>query len=197
MKTKISGDKDSGRGLLDNEKLALINIIKGNMRQTKPPDISKDLNRLAFAVMVFKDLGPTPVAHYNMNFMKKDPNSLLLKFGILLMTAIGQGTSYYEGLYGPFPVHGYKDQLAYVYSFFIYDNSIKDCRIQNRAYSTLILFFPRRITNCLQASFKIISQVLSRAFSEITDIQELTESFLEKIKDQLKFAIDYWHLLSC
>ncbi|MFX0092327.1 MAG: hypothetical protein ACFFBD_11240 [Candidatus Hodarchaeota archaeon] len=178
------------------DRTALMSLIEDSMNEPKLPDISAELERLSFAFLAFKDWGPSPLVHHDMNFTTEDPDNVLDRLGVFFMAVLGQGDAYYEGLYGPLPVHGYEDQLAYLFGFSVHDASITDERSEETAYCNLVLFFPRKIANYLQASFKIISQVLSHAFSEITDIQELTESFLEKIKDQLKFAIDYWHLLT-
>ncbi|MFX0065598.1 MAG: hypothetical protein ACFFC7_25785 [Candidatus Hermodarchaeota archaeon] len=175
---------------------SLISLIEDTINESKLLDISTKLDGLSFACLAFKDWGSTPIAHYNMHFVTGQPNEMLNKLGIFFMTSLGQGDSYYEGLYGPLPVNGYKEHLAYLYGFSVNDTSINDERAENIAYTILIIFFPRYLVSYLQSAFKIISKVLTRTFSDIKDVKELTLPLLCNIKDELKFSIEYWHFLS-
>ncbi|MFX1251476.1 MAG: hypothetical protein ACFFCZ_07690 [Promethearchaeota archaeon] len=175
---------------------SLISLIEDTINESKLLDISTKLDGLSFAYLAFKDWGPTPIAHYNMNFVPGQPDEMLNKLGIYFMASLGQGDSYYEGLYGPLPVNGHEAKLAYLYGFSVNDESISDERADNTAYTILIIFFPRCLVGYFQSAFKIISKVLVRTFNDIKDIKELTASLLVKIKDELKFSIEYWHFLS-
>ncbi len=174
----------------------LIEIVKTIFKESKLIDISADLNQLAFAFMSFKDWGPAPIAHFDMDFAIENPNILLNKVGIFFMTILGQGSSCFEGLYGPLPVHGYEHQLAYLFSFCVYDESLTDKRTDNEAYALFAMFFPRSMSSYIQSAYRIIEWILFRKFQKIKNIKQLTEALLNDIKDEMKFSIYYWHLLS-
>ncbi|MFX1254662.1 MAG: hypothetical protein ACFFCZ_23830 [Promethearchaeota archaeon] len=178
------------------DKSSLIELVKTVFKESKLINISTDLDQLAFAFMSFKDWGPAPIAHFDMNFALENPDILLNKVGIFFMTVLGQGSSCYEGLYGPLPVHGYEHQLAYLFAFCVYDESLTDKRTDNEAYALFAMFFPRGMSSFIQSAYRIIEWILFRKFQKIKNINQLTGTLLKDIKDEMKFSIYYWHLLS-
>ncbi|MFX0091553.1 MAG: hypothetical protein ACFFBD_07295 [Candidatus Hodarchaeota archaeon] len=154
----------------------------------------QDLDRLGLAFITFEDSGPVPSAVYN--FPSSDRcDTLLIRQGIYFMTVLGQGDAYYQGFYGSIPVCELDDYLAYLYGFQIRDLNATDERAQHTRYVVLVLYFPRAMSNLLRTAEGVMECICQKGLANVNRPKDLTTKILERVTDDLRFAISYHYEL--
>ncbi|MFW9991016.1 MAG: GAF domain-containing protein [Candidatus Odinarchaeota archaeon] len=108
----------------------------------------------------------------------------LIKMGLYLMTAIGQGQDHISGLFGPLPVPGHDENLAIIYSFSVPDEEADDPRAKDQRYVMLVLVFPAFIEEMINDRIRL--RIIFRDEMEnVKCFQDLTDDFLARLKNKL------------
>jgi hypothetical protein len=110
----------------------------------------------------------------------------LLRAGVYFYTAIGQGSSYRTGLFGPVPCGVGEEKVALIYSELVKDTKLKDDRLKGKNY-LLIAFITNEHEVALIHKNKLLELVQKR-IDKIGDISDLTEedfrSFIHHLRTQ-------------
>jgi hypothetical protein len=116
--------------------------------------------------------GPTP-------FYTEHPISYdeLIKTGVYLYTAIGQGNQYRTGLFGPIPFGDEKEKIALIYTSIVNDSEFEDPRLKGKNYLMISLLADEEEINLLNRS-KIL-RFLEEGVEKIDDLDELTEEDIQ------------------
>ena len=104
---------------------------------------------------------------------ENNPNwdNILHQISSIFYLAIGQGSAYHTGLFGPFPVVD-QDMRALVYASFISDEQMTDPRLAQHNYYLITLIFPRKISSLFYEQQKLtkIFQDFVQNFVKIENI---------------------------
>lgn len=88
-------------------------------------------------------VGPEIYLTDELKFSKMDRILLGTKIGVFFMTAVGQGNSPNQGLFGPLPFPGNNDYESIVYSCFVNDSDNIDPRANGQSYCLIVLSFAK------------------------------------------------------
>lgn len=106
----------------------------------------------------------------------------LLKSGITLMVAIGQGEGYYQGLYGPLPINNKTNAL--IYAKMLKNEQMLDPRAEGKSYSVYLLLMP----NETKISIKVhddLSDLFNKSFSNIDTSGKLSKEWFENLRKNI------------
>jgi len=127
--------------------------------------------------------GPTIIGDDCLPFATKDHRAGLQKLGSFFSVAIGQGSYYNTGCYGPLPALG-SDFNCLVHSAIIKDESEFDPRMKGWNYIMICFFFHKSLDGVIAENKSTIEDYLETRVAN-AHVRDLTESKLAEIKDNL------------
>ena len=122
-----------------------------------------------------------PNIYYQSKNINEFANPRELTRSSYAITAVtGQGTQYFQGLFGPFPIS--TKSIAIVYACFIPDSKMNDHRYQGKNYCLYMLLFPfeTKLGTITQSCLKL---TLEKEFSIITDVRNLSGDWFINLKN--------------
>ena len=162
-----------------------------NLEATPTPDLTiptrLDPSMIWFAVYKLGTTGSEVVSAQEGDIQVKNSLDLLswhLKAGLVFLTALGQGSEYHIGLFGPFPVPASKEHSALVYATILPDAQADDPRMPGRSYTVVGLFYPRTL-EILFPERDFISDVLAKFLDNIKDASELDNEKLDMLRNRI------------
>ncbi|MHA2496691.1 MAG: tetratricopeptide repeat protein [Candidatus Hodarchaeales archaeon] len=141
-----------------------------------------DPSRLFLMCIRMMGLGPEVYLSQELPFEKKKVDEFFLKVGIYYTTALGQGGSFHQGLYGPLPLTANYSSL--VYSRVLPDRTQTDPRMPGKTYAILCVGYPRDQEGIF-ADRKTLTKVFEEHTSKIGDISEINLEFLDFLRGSL------------
>lgn len=107
---------------------------------------------------------------------------VLLNMSIILISTLGQGEKYHEGLFGPLPFFGNKDFDTLVYSKILKDKNQSDQRMEMKTYCMICFTFPRN----LNYDREQINNILNKEFyNNNIDVNDINNDLLSRIKENI------------
>ncbi|HKZ42843.1 MAG TPA: hypothetical protein VJ044_17905, partial [Candidatus Hodarchaeales archaeon] len=101
----------------------------------------------------------------------------LMRGSIAIALAIGQGKSYHQGLFGPFPINTRSNGI--VFSAFLRDTAPVDSRADGKNYTFYVLLLPQEFRMSVNAQDRL-GRILKEWTAKDTDVRELnTECFAD------------------
>ena len=122
--------------------------------------------------------GPEPLLKLNSEVIH-NPEKTLIKFGVYLMAAIGQGAEHKTGLFGPLPVPD-QDYLSIAYAFELRDTEQADPRFKGKRYVVLAILYPRSLDLFFQDR-RQLRTVLKEQFSTVINMNDISITTLQNI----------------
>ena len=129
-------------------------------------------------------IGPEIYLTDNLGFSKTEKNVLETKVGVYFTTAIGQGGSGNEGLYGPLPFPDNPEYESLIYSCFMEDKENKDPRSHGNSYCLFVVTFPKKFVPYF-ANRNYLTRIFSEFQKKHNSVQEIKKSYLEELKSDL------------
>jgi hypothetical protein len=110
-----------------------------------------------------------------------------LRHAATLLSIIGQSESYYEGFFGPFPVHSYPDHLSLAYAFILNDDMdlVKDPRQKGRAYCILTILLRKANEEAFLLRKSFIEKRLIAFLSPLQNISQIDQELLAVMEQEL------------
>ncbi|MHA2298186.1 MAG: GAF domain-containing protein [Candidatus Hodarchaeales archaeon] len=127
--------------------------------------------------------GPSPFFIDNMYFIS-NLEVTLVRMGLYLMTAIGQGQDHASGLFGPLPVPGHEEYLVIVYSFTIPDEMQRDPRLNKKSYVLLTLVFPAFVEEMINDRIHL-RNIFRGEIRKLNRFQDITGDFFWNLKKEI------------
>jgi len=116
--------------------------------------------------------GPTPF--YTEHSINYDD---LIKTGVYLYTAIGQGNTYRTGFFGPIPFGEEKQRIALIYTSIVHDSEFEDPRLKGKNYLMIALLADEEEINLLNRS-KVL-RLLKEGVERIEDLDDLKKEDIQ------------------
>ncbi len=126
-----------------------------------------------------------PFIHSCSKPIENDPNweNVLQNISSIFYLAIGQGSAYHQGLYGPFPVME-KRMRALVYACFFKDPDMHDPRLNHQNYYLISLIFPQKMSPLFYNQQQLTS-IFDEFHGKIEDINQITQSKFQQLKKHI------------
>ncbi len=96
-----------------------------------------------------------------------------------IISLMGQGENYHEGLYGPIPSMVNPGAMILIYSRMIPDETMEDIRLHGKTLSVLALAFKKEMMNILP-SRSVLNSIFT-PFIEIESRQDVSSKIMEEI----------------
>lgn len=157
-------------------------IERESTRKSSEKSIPIDPSRLFLMCIRMMGLGPEVYLSQELPFEKKKVDEFFLKVGIYYTTALGQGGSFHQGLYGPLPLTSNYSSL--VYSRVLPDRTQTDPRMPGKTYAILCVGYPRDREGIF-ADRKTLTKIFEEHTSKIGDISEINLEFLDFLRGSL------------
>lgn len=125
------------------------------------------------AFIALEDLGPEVIFRFN-----DDGTIFNSASASKLISLVGQGEMYHEGLFGPIPVSK-TDIMSLIYSKLLTDDSIKDSRLQGQTLTLAAIAFHSSLVQQLPDRIRL--QRIFDPFARITNIINMNEEILKQI----------------
>jgi tetratricopeptide (TPR) repeat protein len=139
----------------------------------------------------FTEKGPVPF-YYSEN-LTRDENvnmNVITTIGVLLISVIGQGNAYFEGLFGPIPLKQLPDKLILCYTGMVEDDNLVDERLNNFNYFLLALIFPKMADDMLLFNRKTIQIIFEQFVLLNKNINSWNEKNLNTLHTNLISTFD-------
>ncbi len=98
-----------------------------------------------------------------------------------IITLVGQGVSYHEGIFGPIPIPTSNDIISLIWSKLI-DSDIKDDRMRGKSLTVIAIGFYRNLITRLPQRNKM-KEIFS-VLDKIHHVNDITDEVLERIQDE-------------
>ncbi|MFX0113350.1 MAG: tetratricopeptide repeat protein [Candidatus Hodarchaeota archaeon] len=157
-------------------------IERESLQAPKTQATSNDLSNIFLLVIRMMQLGPDVFLSQELPFAKKDLEKFYLEVGIYYTTALGQGGSFHQGLYGPLPLTS--DFSSLVYARVLPDRTQIDPRMPGKTYAIFCVGYPKG-QESIFADRKTLNEVFEERTSKLSDISEISLSFLDDIRKAL------------
>ena len=156
--------------------------LKRQLNATK--EYALNTNQISGIIYRQTDLGPSawvrdsfiPVL-YKKFTNEHDINDELIRIGLILTTALGQGGSYTLGL-SELPIADY-DIVAICFTKLLDLNDTK-----NKSYVIVTVFFPKKLVSLIEKRV-VLEEVFKEHFNGIKDFDQLDENWLFELKKDL------------
>lgn len=139
----------------------------------KDPLISAEEGRIITNILLYawEEVGP------DLKFAEEPIDEVIaLSSGVFLYTAVGQGSNYRTGLYGPIP---FGEDVALVFSALVKDSGGEDPRLKNQNFVLVAMILKEGTSHLLERSY--ISTVLEEFLSTIADFRKFTEPDFQRL----------------
>ena len=146
------------------------------------------MKQVSTAIIHFESHSRGPVLKFfdPLLFDHKSENdkNFLIKTALFYLTAVGGGSSYSCGAFGPLPIYETDNYLSIVYTTFLKNPDSLDKRSKGRDYFMYIVIFPKFLE-------KLFSErkILKSTFSTIFDKIEYSANFEKEVFDSIKEKI--------
>ena len=156
--------------------------LKRQLNATK--EFALNTSQITGIVYRQTDLGPSawvkdeiiPTIHQKFT-SEHEYEDELIRIGLILTTALGQGASYTLGL-SELPILDY-DIIAICYTVMLNNNDAK-----NKSYVIVAILFPKKLTSLIEKR-SVLEEIFKEHFDGITDFVQLTQSWLADLKKSL------------
>ncbi|MHA2233422.1 MAG: PAS domain-containing protein [Candidatus Hodarchaeales archaeon] len=178
----------SSRRLLDDERIL---IVFRDLQCEMIPDQEtigfKQIKLEEIFLSLFKQgsKGPELVAMEPLPFVKGNQSKFAAKIGVFYLAALGQGSIFNTGLFGPLPLPTISNYEALAYAFFANDPTDQDLRTAGNIYSIIVMVVPKAQTENF-CHRKAVERIFDDEISKISCIQEITLTRLKNIKERLQ-----------
>ncbi len=135
---------------------------------------------LGIFIATFIDIGPVPLVSEGMDILHKNEEGIetfLKRQSIYIHVALGQGDTPMRGLFGPLPVRGHPELLAFAYGFYATDKNLTDPRLQERSFGVLSLILEKKNEETLPRRVEL-EKTLDRLFSSVKDTEDIDRMLL-------------------
>ncbi|MHA2231835.1 MAG: tetratricopeptide repeat protein, partial [Candidatus Hodarchaeales archaeon] len=178
---ELQKSQDAKTGIFQaNEHLQLENVI--TFVQSLQEPVSLDPSQVFMFAIRFGKKGPEVFKAEQTPFSEKETSSLFIKSAVFISTALGQGTIYHEGLFGPFPLPN--DFSCLVYAKLLPDATILDNRREGVAYTLICLGYPKRFDN-LFVDRDSTAGIFQNWTEKIGDVWSITDEFLGALREEI------------
>jgi hypothetical protein len=137
------------------------------------------------AKIVLSDIGP------ELKDIVSDNPELIAEFdpsvASQLITIVGQGSSYHQGIFGPLPIP-HTNNIVVIMQSKLLDSDIMDRRMEGRTLVVVAIGIHRELINMIPKREKLIE-----VFSPLDDIsheRQITTRLLQRIEDNYEMAIE-------
>lgn len=103
----------------------------------------------------------------------------LINMGTFLLTSLGQGDKYNEGLFGPLPFFAHPDYQLLVFAKIVSDKLQNDARLTNKNYSLTVFTFPK---GYIYPNRILFEKTMEDYFFKNPDVNDLNQSMILQIK---------------
>ncbi len=133
------------------------------------------------AFVTQEKLGPELFYASSVTLQICDENDLI-RSTYALTAVFGQGSSYFEGLFGPIPIS--KSIVAMVYTKILPDSQSPDERFNGRNYGIYLLLLPfeYRIPTQIRECLK---KLLDNWFGAVSDVRLLTSEWFQELREEI------------
>lgn len=151
-------------------------------------DLLNEFKPNNFFITIFKQsmIGPDVVATENLPF--KNAREVLLPIGVFYSTAIGQGNRHHQGLFGPLPITDYDEYSSLIYTTIHKDSTQDDDRMKGSSYCLFCIFYQIKYAR-LFYNRDAIRKAIINILEKLADINDITEAFLEDLKNEIYSSI--------
>lgn len=104
-----------------------------------------------------------------------------------ILTLVGQGSEYHEGIFGPIPIPSSMDLTALICSRKM-GSPIRDERMRGKSLNVLAIGFRRKILNCLPER-EIISEIFMD-FNKIENESDINTALLQNIQNKFSDSLN-------
>ena len=146
------------------------------------------MKQVSTALIHFESHSRGPVLSYFEPLLfdhnSENDKDFLTKTALFYLTAVGGGSSYSCGAFGPLPIYETDNYLSIVYTTFLKNPDSLDKRSKGRDYFMYIVIFPKFLE-------KLFSErkILKSTFSTIFDKIEYSANFEKEVFDSIKEKI--------
>ncbi|MHA2111581.1 MAG: hypothetical protein ACXADW_08245 [Candidatus Hodarchaeales archaeon] len=134
---------------------------------------------------IFKqsECGPTGMGDDYLPFVSEDsdPESTLYRIASYFGVAIGQGSYYHTGLFGPLPVIGSNYQ-AMIFTAIVKDNKTFDERMKGWNYLMACFFFHKSLLSVINEKRELIEVLIESFFDKHNHLNTITDRAIQGLK---------------
>ncbi|MFW9917004.1 MAG: tetratricopeptide repeat protein [Candidatus Thorarchaeota archaeon] len=178
---ELQRTQDAKTGLFQaNEHLNLENVITFVKSLQEP--LTLDPSQLFMFAIRFGPKGPEVFKAEQTPFSETETSSLFIKSAVFISTALGQGSVYHKGLFGPFPLPN--DYSCLVYASLLPDATIQDKRWEGMTYALVCLGYPKRFDN-LFVDRDSTAGIFEEWTEKISDVWGITDEFLGELREEI------------
>ncbi len=138
-----------------------------------------NVNQIGIAFLYLSDLGPQVEIKYSKN--SEIENKIDETLAALVITLVGQGSSYHEGLFGPVPIPSVDNITGIIYSKMM-KGDIQDSRMGGSSLGVLLITAPYKIMEIMPKREEIID--IFQPFIKIENKNEMNLEILKTIFDK-------------
>ncbi|MFW9992085.1 MAG: hypothetical protein ACFFD4_08475 [Candidatus Odinarchaeota archaeon] len=146
------------------------------------------INFLAFqsSLTLFKQskMGPVAIGDVHLPFGTGDSEADLHKLGSFYSVAVGQGSFYNTGCFGPLPALG-SEFNCLIYSVKVKDTNTFDPRMDGWNYIFACFFYRESLNSLLNQKRKQIEGIFDEFFSENNDLLDLGNIKIQLLKQRI------------
>ncbi len=106
----------------------------------------------------------------------------LIRSTYALTAVFGQGSHYFEGLYGPIPIS--RTSIAMVFTKLLPDSKSPDTRYEGRNYCIYVILFPFDARITIQTR-ECLENILDGWFNSVNDVRGLTEEWFSQLRQEI------------
>jgi hypothetical protein len=179
--TLMSSSKDNP---LINKIVSDFDIIPQDLQSSLDsmvPLLEEEDKDVAIALVTLFDSGPELITKFG--FREDYLEEIDDTFAAQVLTLVGQGSSYHEGIYGPIPLTTKFNLTAIIYSKLL-KSEIKDTRMKGHSLTVVTLVFNRDLLSSLPSQ-----SMLKNTFDPISQcihVSDITEFMLTEILEAFK-----------
>ncbi|MFW9996018.1 MAG: PleD family two-component system response regulator [Candidatus Odinarchaeota archaeon] len=130
-----------------------------------------ELSKCPLSIFSASEKGPKLVYSDTLPWGSKN-ESILTKAGIFFSAALGQGTSYHQGIFGPLPVADVPDHSAIIYCKILEDKLAEDPRRKTATYTLFCIFYPNESQVFFLDRFRL-KEIFDDSLKRTMDVTEL------------------------
>jgi PAS domain S-box-containing protein len=145
-------------------------------------------NQIGTVVYRQSDLGPDVWYHDRLQFLERrfpireEIKNELLKIGLILTTALGQGGAYTKGL-SEIPIYDY-DVIGVCYTKIVKDKEAKDVRLKEKTYTIIATFFPKKLSSLI-VKHDELEAIIKKILDPIDNIEQFNKKLIKKLKKRI------------
>jgi len=168
----------------------LIFDAPGTINFADPFDESYQIHESTLTFFKQSASGPSIMGDNYLPFSSEgpDPESDLHKIGSFFSVAIGQGSHYNTGIFGPLPVIGSKYR-AIAFSTIVKDNKTFDERMKGWNYIIACFFFHEDLIPLINRKRDEIEEVFENFFYEYQELKVIRDRNIQDLKRDILSVI--------